>query len=34
MFNPEISVPMNDSGTNGDLVAGDGTWTGTIPGGI
>ena len=34
MFNPEITVPMNDSGTNGDLAAGDGTWTGTIPGGI
>ncbi len=34
MFNPEITVAMNDSGTNGDLVAGDGTWTGTIPGGI
>ena len=34
MFNAEVSVPMNDSGANGDAVAGDGTWTGIIPGGV
>jgi hypothetical protein len=34
MFNAEVSVSMNDSGTNGDAVAGDGTWTGIIPGGV
>ena len=34
MFNSEISVPMNDSGTNGDAVAGDGIWTGIIPAGV
>ena len=33
MFGPEISVPMNDAGTNGDLVAGNGIWTGKIPAG-
>jgi hypothetical protein len=33
MFDSEISVAMNDSGTNGDAVAGDQTWTGVIPGG-
>jgi len=33
MFNREIAVTMNDSGTNGDVTAGDGTWTGVIPGG-
>ena len=26
------SVPMNDSGTNGDLLAGDGIYTGLVPG--
>jgi hypothetical protein len=31
MFNPDINVPMNDGGTNGDRVAGDGFWTGLIP---
>ena len=30
-FNAEVSVPMNDSGTNGDLAAGDGFWSGVIP---
>ncbi len=34
MFNSEISVPMNDTGTNGDMTAGDGTWTGKIPAGV
>jgi hypothetical protein len=34
MFNSEVTVPMNDSGTNGDAVAGDGTWTGKIPAGV
>jgi hypothetical protein len=34
MFNAEIAVPMNDSGANGDAVAGDGTWTGKIPAGV
>jgi hypothetical protein len=27
-----LSVPMNDDGQNGDLIAGDGIFTGTIPG--
>ncbi|HEY5913637.1 MAG TPA: lamin tail domain-containing protein [Verrucomicrobiae bacterium] len=27
-----VSVPMNDSGTNGDAVAGDGVFSATIPG--
>ena len=31
MFNAEVTVPMNDAGSNGDLVAGDGTWSGLIP---
>ena len=31
MFNAEVSVPMNDSGTDGDALAGDGVWTGKIP---
>ncbi|HET7626234.1 MAG TPA: CotH kinase family protein, partial [Verrucomicrobiae bacterium] len=31
MFGGEISVPMNDSGTNGDASPNDGTWTGIIP---
>ena len=31
MFNSEVQVAMNDSGTNGDAVAGDGIWTGIIP---
>ena len=26
-----VSVPMNDSGTGGDVLAGDGTWSATIP---
>ena len=34
MFNSEIPVAMNDSGTNGDAVAGDGIWTGIIPAGV
>ena len=34
MFNSELSVSMNDSGTNGDARAGDATWTATLPGGI
>jgi CotH kinase protein/Concanavalin A-like lectin/glucanases superfamily/Lamin Tail Domain len=34
MFNSEISAAMNDSGTNGDAVAGDGIWTGIIPVGV
>jgi hypothetical protein len=34
MFNAEVAVPMNDSGTNGDAVGGDGTWTGKIPAGV
>jgi hypothetical protein len=34
MFNSEISVLMNDSGSNGDVTTGDGTWSGTIPGGV
>lgn len=33
MFGPEATLPMNDAGTNGDAVAGDGVWTGVIPGG-
>lgn len=31
MFNPEINLPMNDAGTNGDPVAGDGVWSASIP---
>jgi hypothetical protein len=27
-----VDVPMNDAGANGDLVAGDGTYTGILPG--
>jgi len=34
MFNSEVAVAMNDSGTNGDAVAGDGIWTGIIPAGV
>ena len=34
MFNSEVTAPMNDSGTNGDAAAGDGVWTGVIPGGV
>ncbi len=34
MFNPEVSVSMNDAGTNGDAGPGDGIWSATIPGGI
>jgi hypothetical protein len=34
MFNSEIPVAMNDSGTNGDAIAGDGIWTGIIPAGV
>lgn len=34
MFGPEISVPMNDAGTNGDAFPGNGVWTGTIPAGV
>ena len=34
MFNTELTVPMNDSGTNGDAVPADGVWTGTIPAGV
>ncbi|MGA2543899.1 MAG: CotH kinase family protein [Verrucomicrobiota bacterium] len=34
MFNAEIAAPMNDSGTNGDAVGGDGIWTGKIPAGV
>jgi hypothetical protein len=31
MYGTEVSVPMNDGGANGDLVAGDGIWSGLIP---
>ncbi|HVY70789.1 MAG TPA: LamG-like jellyroll fold domain-containing protein, partial [Verrucomicrobiae bacterium] len=31
MFNAEIATPMNDAGTGGDQIAGDGIWTATIP---
>lgn len=31
MFNAETALPMNDSGTNGDLTAGDSVWSGIIP---
>jgi hypothetical protein len=34
MFNAEVSVPMNDAGTNGDATAGNGIWTGIIPAGV
>jgi hypothetical protein len=34
MFDREVSVSMNDSGTNGDAAAGDGIWTGIIPAGL
>ncbi|MEI7732437.1 MAG: immunoglobulin domain-containing protein, partial [Verrucomicrobiota bacterium] len=34
MFFSETNVLMNDSGTNGDLVAGDGIYTGLIPANI
>ena len=34
MFNAEVAVPMNDAGTNGDVAAGDGVWTGVIPAGV
>ena len=34
MFIPSTPVPMNDSGTNGDAVAGDGIWTGQAPAGV
>ncbi len=33
MFNAEVSVAMNDAGTNGDATGGDGIWTGIVPGG-
>lgn len=32
MFAPETAVPMRDDGTAGDVSAGDGVWTGVIPG--
>ncbi|HTY85878.1 MAG TPA: CotH kinase family protein [Candidatus Acidoferrum sp.] len=32
-YNDSIPVPMNDAGTNGDAVAGDGIWTGQVPAG-
>jgi hypothetical protein len=31
MYGTEVSVPMNDSGGDGDLAAGDGLWSGRIP---
>jgi len=31
MYANEVSVPMNDSGTDGDLAAGDGLWSALIP---
>lgn len=34
MYNPEKTLPMNDSGTNGDATAGDGIWTAAIPAGV
>ena len=34
MYDGEIASPMNDGGTNGDLVAGDGIWTGVVPAGM
>jgi hypothetical protein len=34
MFGTEVPVTMNDSGTNGDVVAGDGIWSGQIPAGV
>ena len=33
MFNPEVSLAMNDGGTNGDAAAADGAWTAVISGG-
>jgi hypothetical protein len=33
MFDSEVMLLMNDAGTNGDELAGDGVWTGTIPAG-
>lgn len=30
-FNPEVTLSMNDNGTDGDNIAGDGIWTATIP---
>ncbi len=33
MYGNEIRLPMYDDGTNGDLLAGDNIWTGTIPAG-
>ncbi|MCA9265781.1 MAG: CotH kinase family protein, partial [Planctomycetales bacterium] len=34
MFGAESTLAMNDSGTDGDVVAGDGIYTATIPGGV
>jgi len=34
MFSSEVTVAMNDAGTNGDALAGDGIWSGTIPGSV
>ncbi|MCX8156686.1 MAG: lamin tail domain-containing protein, partial [Verrucomicrobiae bacterium] len=34
MFGPNVPVPMRDDGTGGDAVAGDGVFTGRIPGGL
>jgi hypothetical protein len=31
MYANEVSVPMNDRGTDGDLAAGDGLWSALIP---
>lgn len=31
MFTNEVAVPMNDSGTNGDMLGGDGIYSGVIP---
>jgi hypothetical protein len=31
MFGNEVDLPLNDDGTGGDAVAGDGVWSATIP---
>src|SRR5687768_8617409 len=31
MYTPEVTAAMFDNGTNGDVVAGDGTWSAIIP---
>ena len=34
MFGAEVNRPMNDVGTDGDALAGDGVWTATLPAGV